>query len=156
MQPFVGISIFPIVTNCEKLTGRKKENVDVRGDEWFNVQPRGVYVFISIFVYVPWVLVLYMTAHSGSLLLLGTHYWCPFGTEIHELCEQLGRWIPAGMGWQPHIPLGLVLLWIDSEEAKETCRTYLIDLKVRNMFMPAFLPVFTRALLRHPIVNSKT
>jgi len=50
MQPFVGISIFPIVTNCEKFTGRKKENVDVREDKWFTVQPRGICVFISIFV----------------------------------------------------------------------------------------------------------
>lgn len=50
MQPSVGISIFPIVTNCEKLTERKKENVDVREDKWFNVQPRGICVFISIFV----------------------------------------------------------------------------------------------------------
>ena len=37
MQPFVGISIFPIVTNCEKFTGRKKENVDVREDKWFTI-----------------------------------------------------------------------------------------------------------------------
>ena len=73
MQPFVGISIFPIITNCEKLTGRKKENVDVREDKWFTVQPRGICVFISIFVCGPRMLVLYVTARSGSLFLLGTH-----------------------------------------------------------------------------------
>lgn len=52
--------------------------------------------------------------------------------------------------------LGLVFLWIDSKEAKETCRTYLFDLKVKNLSVPVFLPLFPLAFPRYPNVNNKT
>lgn len=50
MQPFENIASFPIVTSCGQFTERKTEHVYFRGDKWFNVSLRRIYIYVCICV----------------------------------------------------------------------------------------------------------